>query len=77
MRSRVRPATEGAARIIAGLLFVAATSSWGIAVVGIVIVISQVLRRHGERLALGYVIARSIEGVLYGVSAIVCCRSSR
>jgi hypothetical protein len=45
--------------------------------VGIVIVISQVLRRHGERLALGYVIARSIQGVLYGVSAIVCCGSSR
>ncbi|HZD17485.1 MAG TPA: DUF4386 domain-containing protein [Actinomycetota bacterium] len=42
----------------------------GVAVVGIVIAIYPVLRRYSERFALGYVVARTIEGVLYGVSAI-------
>lgn len=42
----------------------------GIAVVGIAIVIYPVLRLHSERLAIGYVAARTIEGVFYVISTV-------
>src|SRR6476620_10793241 len=41
----------------------------GVAVVAIAVVISPVLRRGTERLAMGYVVARTIEAVIYVVSA--------
>ena len=37
----------------------------GIAVVSIAVVIYPVLRRHTERLAMGYVVARALEAVIY------------
>lgn len=42
----------------------------GIAVVGIAVAIYPVLRRHSERLALGYVAARSIEAVVYIIGTV-------
>jgi hypothetical protein len=42
----------------------------GAAIAGIVIVIYPFLRRYGERLALGYVVARTIECVFYGLSVV-------
>jgi len=43
----------------------------GIAVIGIAIAIYPVLRRRTERLALGYVVARSIEAVIYVIGSVV------
>lgn len=37
----------------------------GVALLAMSIVISPILRRHSERLALGYVVARTVEGVFY------------
>lgn len=42
----------------------------GLAVIGIVVSITPILRRFSERIALGFTIARTIETVFYGVSAI-------
>ncbi len=41
-----------------------------IAVVGIAIAIYPVLKRHGQRLAIGYVVARTIEAVIYLASTV-------
>ena len=43
----------------------------GVALVGVSIVIYPVLRRHSERLALGYVVARTVESVFYVIDAIL------
>ena len=43
----------------------------GVAAVGIAIAIYPVLRRRNERLALGYVAARTIEAVIYVIGSIV------
>ena len=43
----------------------------GVALVGMSIVIYPVLRRHSERLAMGYVVARTVESVIYVVDAIL------
>lgn len=43
----------------------------GVAAVGIAIAIYPVLRRRTERLALGYVVARTIEAVIYVIGSIV------
>jgi hypothetical protein len=42
----------------------------GIAVVGVAVAVYPVLRRHGERLALAYVAARSIEAMIYVIGTI-------
>jgi Domain of unknown function (DUF4386) len=43
----------------------------GVALVGVSIVICPVLRRHSERLALGYVVARTVEGVIYVIDTVL------
>ena len=43
----------------------------GVALVGVSIVIYPVLRRHSERLALGYVVARTVESVFYVMDAVL------
>jgi hypothetical protein len=47
------------------------TLAMGVALVGMSIVIYPVLRRHNERFALGYVVARSIESVIYVADVIL------
>lgn len=42
----------------------------GLACVAIAVVLYPVLRGHGERLALGYVVSRTIEGGLYALSVV-------
>ena len=41
-----------------------------VAVVGIAVAIYPVLKRHGQRLAMGYVVARTIEAVIYLASTV-------
>jgi hypothetical protein len=43
----------------------------GVALVGMSIVIYPVLRRHSKRLALGYVVARTVESVFYVIDAVL------
>jgi succinate dehydrogenase hydrophobic anchor subunit len=43
----------------------------GVALVGMSIVIYPVLRRHSNRLALGYVVARTVESVVYVIDAVL------
>ena len=43
----------------------------GVALVGVSIVIYPVLRRYSERLALGYVVARTVESVFYVIDAVL------
>jgi hypothetical protein len=43
----------------------------GVALVATSIVIYPVLRRHSERLALGYVVARTVESVIYVIDAVL------
>ncbi|KPK65514.1 MAG: hypothetical protein AMS21_04430 [Gemmatimonas sp. SG8_38_2] len=52
------------ARVSAGILLELTNH---VAVVGIAVVLYPILRRDSERLALGYVVARSIEGALFAV----------
>jgi hypothetical protein len=59
-------ANEGERAATAALLEVL----MGIAVAAIAIVIYPVLRHAGERVAIGYVVSRSVEGVLSAVSAV-------
>jgi hypothetical protein len=54
-------------RVATGALFVLIMA---IAVVGIAIAIYPVLRRHSPRLAMGYVVARTIEAVIYLASTV-------
>ena len=56
--------SEGEARVAAGVLFEMVNN---IAVVGIAVVIYPVLKPFSERLALGYIAARSIESVLFTI----------
>jgi hypothetical protein len=55
-------------RVIIGVLFY---YSMAVAIVGIAIVIYPILRKHNEALALGYVGARLIEGVLFIVGMLI------
>ena len=55
-------------RVATGALL---TLIMGVALVGMSIVIYPVLRRHSERLALGYVVARTVESVFYVIDAIL------
>ena len=55
-------------RVATGALF---TLIMGVALVGVSIVIYPVLRRHSERLALGYVVARTVESVFYVIDAVL------
>jgi Domain of unknown function (DUF4386) len=55
-------------RVATGALL---TLIMGVALVGMSIVIYPVLRRHSERLALGYVVARTVESVFYVVDAVL------
>lgn len=54
-------------RVATGALF---ELIMAIAVVGIAIAIYPVLKRHSQRLAMGYVVARSIEAVVYLASTV-------
>lgn len=58
-------ASVGGTRIAIGVLLELTNH---IAVVGIAVVLHPVLRRSSERLALGYVAARSIEAVLFAIA---------
>ena len=55
-------------RVATGALL---TLIMGVALVGVSIVIYPVLRRHSERLALGYVVARTVESVFYVIDAVL------
>ncbi|HEX2784483.1 MAG TPA: DUF4386 domain-containing protein [Ilumatobacteraceae bacterium] len=55
-------------RVATGALL---TLIMGVALVGMSIVIYPVLRRHSERLALGYVVARTVESVFYVIDAVL------
>ncbi len=55
-------------RVATGALL---TLIMGVALVGTSIVIYPVLRRHSERLALGYVVARTVESVIYIIDAVL------
>lgn len=55
-------------RVATGALL---TLIMGVALVGMSIVIYPVLRRHSERLALGYVVARTVESVIYVIDAVL------
>ena len=43
----------------------------GVALVAMSIVIYPVLRKHSERMALGYVVARTVESVIYVIDAVL------
>jgi len=60
-------ASAGADRVAAGAVLVLIMT---VVVVAIAIVIHPVLRRVSERLALGYVVARTIEGMTFVISTI-------
>ncbi len=55
-------------RVATGALL---TLIMGVALVGVSIVIYPVLRRYSERLALGYVVARTVESVFYVIDAVL------
>ncbi len=55
-------------RVATGALL---TLIMGVALVGTSIVIYPVLRRHSERLAVGYVVARTVESVIYVIDAVL------
>ena len=55
-------------RVATGALL---TLIMGVALVGVSMFIYPVLRRHSERLALGYVVARTVESVFYVIDALL------